>query len=74
VIYNARAAPTGSSYEKCRDNVLLALNLNANCYVKNCTFDGAWSGGGGSGLEKIYLTNGFHNTGADVCDFLPLFF
>ncbi|KAJ3684285.1 hypothetical protein LUZ61_013449 [Rhynchospora tenuis] len=65
-IYNVRASPSGSSYEKCRANVLLALNLNATCYVKNCTFDGAWNGGGGAGLEKIYLTNGFHNTGADV--------
>ncbi|KAJ3684286.1 hypothetical protein LUZ61_013450 [Rhynchospora tenuis] len=65
-IYNVRASPTGSSYEKCRANVLKALNVNATCYVHNCTFDGAWNGGGGAGIEKIYLTNGFHNTGADV--------
>ncbi|KAJ3690908.1 hypothetical protein LUZ61_020072 [Rhynchospora tenuis] len=65
-IYNVRASPSGSSYEKCRENVLQALNLKATCYIKNCTFDGAWNGGGGAGLEKIYLTGGFHNTGADV--------
>ncbi|XP_078180986.1 putative apyrase 3 [Carex rostrata] len=65
-IYNVRASPTGSSYEKCRENILLVLNLNATCYFKNCTFDGAWNGGGGAGAENIYLTNGFHNTGADV--------
>ncbi|KAJ3684284.1 hypothetical protein LUZ61_013448 [Rhynchospora tenuis] len=47
-------------------NVLQALNLNATCYVKNCTFDGAWNGGGGAGLKTIYLSNGFHNTGADI--------
>ncbi|KAJ4804030.1 Ectonucleoside triphosphate diphosphohydrolase 5 [Rhynchospora pubera] len=65
-IYNVRASPSGSSYEKCRANILQALNLKATCYIKNCTFDGAWNGGGGAGVEKIYLTNGFHNTGADV--------
>ncbi|KAJ4771967.1 Ectonucleoside triphosphate diphosphohydrolase 5 [Rhynchospora pubera] len=65
-MYNVRAAPSGSSYEKCRANVLQALHLDATCYVENCTFDGAWNGGGGAGLEKIYLTNGFQNTGADV--------
>jgi apyrase len=61
-----RPVPSGSNYEKCKANVMQALNLNATCYVKNCTFNGVWNGGGGAGLHKLYLARGFYDAGHDV--------
>ncbi|KAJ3680995.1 hypothetical protein LUZ60_015484 [Juncus effusus] len=66
VVYNVRAAPSGPNYEKCKANVLKALNLNVTCDVKNCTFNGVWNGGGGAGVKNLYLTGGFYQTGADL--------
>lgn len=65
-MYNAISPSSGSDYEKCRENVLEALNLNAKCEVKNCTFNGVWNGGGGAGQDKLYLTSAFYYTAADV--------
>lgn len=64
-----RSAPSGSNYEKCKANVRQALNLNATCYIKNCTFNGVWNGGGVAGLDKLYLARGFYDAGFDVSIF-----
>ncbi|KAF3327295.1 apyrase 3 [Carex littledalei] len=64
-LYNARSSSSGSNYDKCRENVLEALNLNANCEVQNCTFNGVWNGGGGAGQDKLYLATAFYYRAAD---------
>ncbi|KAJ1688916.1 hypothetical protein LUZ63_013071 [Rhynchospora breviuscula] len=64
--YNVISAPTGSNYEKCKANVIRALHLNATCRVKNCTFNGVWNGGGGAGVDKLYLARGFYDAGSDT--------
>ncbi|KAE9599621.1 putative apyrase [Lupinus albus] len=53
VDYEASASPAGSNLKECREIVLKALNVNASCPYKNCTFNGIWSGGGGSGQKNL---------------------
>ncbi|MED6143972.1 hypothetical protein PIB30_010925 [Stylosanthes scabra] len=59
--YRAYAPSTGSSFEKCREIVREALKLEAPCPYnkKDCTFDGIWSGGGGSGQKNLYVATNF---------------
>ncbi|CAO2141272.1 unnamed protein product [Urochloa humidicola] len=65
--YDATASPTKrGSYDKCREEVAKALNLNAPCKTKNCTFDGVWNGGGGAGRNNIYVTSSFHYLASHV--------
>ncbi|KAF8730773.1 hypothetical protein HU200_016636 [Digitaria exilis] len=37
--YDATARADGAVYEKCREEIINALKLNAPCHTKNCTFD-----------------------------------
>ncbi|XP_054795183.1 nucleoside-triphosphatase-like [Prosopis cineraria] len=60
VEYKASAMPSGSSFSECRDTVLKALNVNATCPQKNCTFGGIWNGGGGPGQQNLYLATSFY--------------
>ncbi|KAJ3684287.1 hypothetical protein LUZ61_013451 [Rhynchospora tenuis] len=64
-VYHARSSSSGSNYKKCKQNVLEALNVNAKCEVKNCTFNGVWNGGGGAGQDKLYLASAFYYLASD---------
>ncbi|KAG0519881.1 hypothetical protein BDA96_08G024700, partial [Sorghum bicolor] len=58
--YDATASPQGAVYEKCREEIAKALNMNAPCNTKSCTFDGVWNGGRGAGQDNLYLSSSFH--------------
>ncbi|CAN6362643.1 unnamed protein product [Urochloa humidicola] len=65
--YDATASPTKrANFENCREEIAKALNLNAPCKTKNCTFDGVWNGGGGAGQNNIYVTSSFHYLASHV--------
>ncbi|CAM0144631.1 unnamed protein product [Urochloa decumbens] len=55
-----------ANFEKCKEEIAKALNLNAPCKTKNCTFDGVWNGGGGAGQNNIYVTSSFHYLASHV--------
>ncbi|MQK22434.1 hypothetical protein EI013_29125, partial [Escherichia coli] len=64
--YKAYASPAGSNYDECREIVLKALKVNVPCPYKNCTFNGIWNGGGGSGQKNLVLTSSFYYQAIDV--------
>jgi hypothetical protein len=67
--HDATASSEGAEYGKCREEVAKALNLSAPCVISCsgcCTFNGVWSGGGGPGLDTLYLASSFHFLAAQV--------
>ncbi|XP_073008731.1 probable apyrase 2 [Typha latifolia] len=65
-VYHSSAAPSGSSYLKCRKNVVKALKIDADCESKDCSFNGVWSGGGGAGQKKLYVASFFYDKASEV--------
>ncbi|KAJ1275188.1 hypothetical protein BS78_05G117100 [Paspalum vaginatum] len=64
--HNATARPEGAVYEKCWEEIIKALNLNAPCKTKNCTFGGVWNGGDGAGQNNLYVTTSFYYLASHV--------
>ncbi|KAL6642177.1 hypothetical protein ACP70R_020358 [Stipagrostis hirtigluma subsp. patula] len=64
--YDATATMEGAVYENCRKEVINALNLNAPCKTKSCTFNGVWNGGGGDGQNNLYVASSFYYLAAQV--------
>ncbi|XP_061340831.1 nucleoside-triphosphatase-like [Gastrolobium bilobum] len=59
VEYKASAPHSGSSFSKCKQVVLEALNVNGTCSYKKCTFGGIWNGGGGNGENNFFVASFF---------------
>lgn len=64
--FDATASLQGAAYDKCREDVTKALKLGAACEHKNCTFNGAWNGGGGAGQTDLYVTSTFYYVASEV--------
>ncbi|TKY62929.1 Apyrase 2 [Spatholobus suberectus] len=69
VEYKAAAPPPGSSFSECQNVVLEALNVNATCTYKGCSFGGIWNGGGGAGENNFFVASFFFEV-ADEAGFV----
>lgn len=65
VEYAVFAPNSGPSYDACRKIVLEVLKVNAPCAHPNCTFNGIWDGGKGSGQRTLYATSSFYYLSED---------
>ncbi|RRT77469.1 hypothetical protein B296_00016722, partial [Ensete ventricosum] len=65
-LYNASSSPSGSSFTKCRSQVIKALKINEPCKYSKCTFGGVWNGGGGAGQKTLYAASYFFDRPSDV--------
>lgn len=67
VVYNVSSPKSGgTSVGRCRALTRKTLRLDAPCSHKNCSFNGVWNGGGGDGLNNLYVASFFYSTASGV--------
>ncbi|KAI3738591.1 hypothetical protein L2E82_28628 [Cichorium intybus] len=64
--YKVSAPPSGSSMNKCREEILKALKVNESCSYGTCTFNGVWNGGGGDGQKNLFVASFFYDRAAEA--------
>ncbi|XP_059285759.1 apyrase-like [Lycium ferocissimum] len=66
VEYRVQAPANGSSVWECQKLAGEALNITAPCKYDNCTFNGAWNGGGGYGFDTLHASSFFYDIAVQV--------
>ncbi|KAI7735432.1 hypothetical protein M8C21_033033 [Ambrosia artemisiifolia] len=65
--YKVSALPSGSDWNKCREEALKALKVNEPvCTHMKCTFGGVWNGGGGDGQKNLFVASFFFDRAAEA--------
>ena len=66
VSYPATGRSKGASFKNCAKLAKDALDMKAECAFDKCSFGGVWSGGGGKGVEKIYVASYFFDRASQL--------
>lgn len=66
VVYDVSPPKSGTSFKRCISVVEKVLKLDAACTHKDCSFDGVWNGGGGGGLNSLYVSSFYYDTGVET--------
>ncbi|KAH6764790.1 apyrase 2 [Perilla frutescens var. hirtella] len=66
VVYDVSPPRSGTSFKRCAALTERVLRVEAICTYKNCSFDGVWNGGGGAGLDNLYVSSFYYDTAAEV--------
>ncbi|GAA0168479.1 nucleotide phosphatase [Lithospermum erythrorhizon] len=64
--YKATSPARGANFYKCSKLTKRILNIKTPCNFGSCTFNGAWSGGGGAGQKTIYVASYFYEMTAEA--------
>lgn len=65
VVYEVSPPRSGTNLKRCIALIEKVLRLDAACTHKNCSFDGVWNGGGGPGLQNLYVASFYYDTAAE---------
>ncbi|KAL3616639.1 hypothetical protein CASFOL_039033 [Castilleja foliolosa] len=65
IVYTVKAPASGTSMRRCRALTRKTLKVEAPCSHKNCSFNGVWNGGGGDGIDNLYVASFFYDTAAE---------
>ncbi|GFQ00834.1 apyrase [Phtheirospermum japonicum] len=65
IVYKVTAPAAGTSMRRCRALTRKTLRVEAPCSHKNCSFNGVWNGGGGDGIDNLYVASYFYDTAAE---------
>jgi apyrase len=64
--YKATASADGGDYLKCKHLVVKALKVDAACDSMKCTFGGVWNGGGGPGINSLFVASFFFDRAVEA--------
>ncbi|CAN4078513.1 unnamed protein product [Withania somnifera] len=66
VAYKAAAQQHGPRIRRCKTIIRKALQLDAPCNHKNCSFAGVWNGGCGAGTKNLHVSSFFYDFASAV--------